>query len=433
MQLRMTTPFSNILKYNKTQYFIIFSIIFGYATFYILRLNFTIAIPLLNQSYNINKIQIGFILSFFSIIYGLGKFVFGYICDHSNPKWFFIIGLLGASTINALIPLTEYSGYILLSLLWALNGCFQAMGWPPCARILTHNFDQKEIGTIWGLCNSAHAIGSAIIAISGSYLIIKLGVDSIFIIPSFTAALMSLILVFLLKDLPSSSPLYIEKKKNKNIKFLEIIRLQKNLLRANILLNNVIWCLCFSNFFIYIIRIGLVSWIPLYLTEYHKIPLEFAGLQLAGFEFLGIIGGIVAGYFSDCVGTRFRALIAIIFLMGLSICLLGCYYLPVTQSFLLVASLVCAGFFIYGPQILTGVIATDYVSKNVAATATGLIGTSGYIGASLSGIGIGWIIDEFGWGGIFIVFLISSFVSMFFFSIAVKINIPLVNYKMTEL
>jgi OPA family sugar phosphate sensor protein UhpC-like MFS transporter len=58
------------------------------------------------------------------------------------------------------------------------------------------------------------------------------------------------------------------------------------------------------------------------------------------------------------------------------------------------------GFFTYGPQMLIGgVCAVESSSKKVASAATGFTGTFGYIGAMLSGIGTGIIVDNFGWNG----------------------------------
>ena len=69
---------SNIINqtlYRRWQYRIAVAIIFGYATFYIVRLNFSIVIPSLIGEYGFSKTQIGFILSFSSVsqVTGLGN------------------------------------------------------------------------------------------------------------------------------------------------------------------------------------------------------------------------------------------------------------------------------------------------------------------------------------------------------------------------
>ena len=80
---------------NKKKYYISLSIILSYSIFYITRLNFSLIPPYLIEQFSFTKTQIGAILSSFSIIYGLGKFVSGYLCDHTSPKWFLVFGLIG--------------------------------------------------------------------------------------------------------------------------------------------------------------------------------------------------------------------------------------------------------------------------------------------------------------------------------------------------
>ena len=407
--------------YKKWKIIIITSLIFGYATFYVVRLNFSIAIPIITEDYGFNKTQVGLILSLFSIIYGFGKFIFGYLCDHTNPKWFLIVGLLGTGIINLMISFGGVSNFSLLCFLWSLNGCFQAMGWPSCAKILTHLFSQKEIGTIWGICNSSHAIGSACIAVCGSYLLVRFGIHAIFFVPSLSALGMAFLLMWSLGDLPK-----MQNGLRKNSSFekkitANLIRQKKDLLKNHILNNSIMWSLCLSNFFLYIVRIGFINWIPSFLIENQGESFIFVGWQLAGFEGMGILGGIIAGYLSDRIGVARRPIIAIRFLFGLFICLVVSYVLQKYQITLLAFGIICAGFFIYGPQVLAGVIATDYISKEMAATATGMIGTAGYVGATLAGVGIGWIVDRSGWGWAYNMLTLSSLFSLLSFYISLKI------------
>ena len=59
-----------------------------------------------------------------------------------------------------------------------------------------------------------------------------------------------------------------------------------------------------------------------------------------------------------------------------------------------------SGFFTYGPQMLIGgVCAIESSSKKVASAVTGFTGTFGYVGAMLSGLGTGLVVDKFGWNG----------------------------------
>jgi OPA family glycerol-3-phosphate transporter-like MFS transporter/OPA family sugar phosphate sensor protein UhpC-like MFS transporter len=68
----------------------------------------------------------------------------------------------------------------------------------------------------------------------------------------------------------------------------------------------------------------------------------------------------------------------------------------------LIGVLAMAGFFIYGPQALIGIAASNQATKKAAATANGLVGIFGYLSTAVSGVGIGWLADHFGWNYVFI-------------------------------
>jgi OPA family glycerol-3-phosphate transporter-like MFS transporter/OPA family sugar phosphate sensor protein UhpC-like MFS transporter len=64
--------------------------------------------------------------------------------------------------------------------------------------------------------------------------------------------------------------------------------------------------------------------------------------------------------------------------------------------------LLCStGFFIYGPQCLVAVAVANLATKRAAATAVGLTSIFGYGSTVLSGWGLGWLAQNFGWDAVF--------------------------------
>ena len=66
------------------------------------------------------------------------------------------------------------------------------------------------------------------------------------------------------------------------------------------------------------------------------------------------------------------------------------------------------GFFIFGPQMLVGLAAAEFVDKKAACTANGFAGAFAYIGAVIAGYPLGIILDIWSWYGFFVVIFISS-------------------------
>jgi len=76
--------------------------------------------------------------------------------------------------------------------------------------------------------------------------------------------------------------------------------------------------------------------------------------------------------------------------------------------------LLCAsGFFIYGPQCLISIAAANLATKRAAATAVGLTGIFGYASTTLSGWGVGKLVQTYGWDALFRGMLIVAAIGTF--------------------
>ena len=75
-----------------------------------------------------------------------------------------------------------------------------------------------------------------------------------------------------------------------------------------------------------------------------------------------------------------------------------------------------AGMFIYGPQALIGVIASNYATRKASATANGLVGFVSYVSVLVSGWGFGVIADsQWGWHGVFVTMISMAVVGLLIF------------------
>ena len=142
----------------------------GYAGFYIVRKNFSMAIPML-EPFGFEKGELGIVLSMNAVAYGFSKFIMASISDRSNSRIFLPLGLvLAAVSMMFMIVPVQYLGaehkewaIFLMAALNFLVGWFNGMGWPPCGRVMTHWFSQKERGTWMSVWNCAHNVGGALV------------------------------------------------------------------------------------------------------------------------------------------------------------------------------------------------------------------------------------------------------------------------------
>jgi OPA family glycerol-3-phosphate transporter-like MFS transporter len=148
-------------EYKKLRWQIFLGIFVGYAGYYLVRKNFSLAMPFLIEEQGFSKGQLGIALSAVSIAYGLSKFLMGSVSDRSNPRYFLMTGLLissGIMFIFGFVPWATESIAAIFVLLF-LNGWAQGMGWPACGRTMVHWYSGNERGRTVSFWNIAHNVG----------------------------------------------------------------------------------------------------------------------------------------------------------------------------------------------------------------------------------------------------------------------------------
>lgn len=421
----------------------LYSTFIGYAAFYFVRQNMSIAMPVMEKTLGITKTSLGLFLSLHKILYGISKFVNGILGDRTNPRYFMTLGLILSALMNIFFGFS--TAVVTLGTFWMLNGWFQGMGFPPCARILSHWFSPRERGTKWAIWNSSHQAGAFIILVLAGYLSLKEfrlniaipeflnknGILSLylsnwqlcFIVPAIISIVVSFFLINRLRDTPSSIGLppieaYMkdaapEKVTDDKLDAEEF----KKFLAKHVFGNKYIWFICFANFFVYILRYGLLDWAPSCLAEMKNIPLQYGGWITAGFELLGLVGSLLAGWITDNYMNGRRAPVCVAYMIVTLFLVYWFWKEPPGHPLSTTIKLVLLGFFIYGPQFLVGVTTADLVTKHAAATAIGLTGFFGYLSGVVSGWGLGWTVEHYGWDGGFYILIICAVMAALFFAL----------------
>lgn len=366
--------------------------IIGYATFYFLRKNLSVAMPAMEASLGISKKELGLFLTLHGLLYGISKFANGYLGDKCNARAFMVVGLLISAALN--VGFGASSAVWAFGLFWMLNGWFQGMGFPPCARLMTHWFDPRVLATKMSLWNASHSIGAGLVVILCGYLVAT-DWRLCFFVPSAIAFILALALWRALPDTPSSVGLP-ELQSTAPPAEQAAMSSQEALFRL-VLRNKYIWLLALANFFVYAVRYAVLDWGPTLLSQAKHVKLSHAGWMVAAFEISGIAGVLLAGWLTDRVFGG-RGIRACLVYMTLATCAILLFWKAAGTSPLANTALLCAaGFFIYGPQGLVGIAAANLATKRAAATAIGFTGLFGYASTTLSGVGLGALVEKHGW------------------------------------
>jgi phosphoglycerate transporter family protein len=376
----------------------------GYAMFYLCRKNISIALPAMGRDLGYSNTELGVLSTTLYVTYGVGKLANGALGDHANPRLFMATGLVLSAVTNLLFGWSP--SLWALALLWGLNGWFQSMGFPPCARLLANWYSVSERGLMWSIWNISHQIGAGLVVVLTGYLIERHGWRSGFVVPGAVCILGALLLIDRLRDTPASLGLpsiarfrHDPELEADGTEVSEQPETVRQILVNRVLKNRHIWLISLMNMFVYIVRSGTFDWAAKFLVERKGSSIGAAGVITATFELAGIGGAVLAGAISDRLHKKRRGPMCLLLLLLSAGTVALLYSVPGGHPELDAACLALIGFCIYGPQFLVGVFVTDLASRKAAATAIGLTGVFGYAGAAVSGVGTGYFIDRFGWRG----------------------------------
>ena len=388
---------------------IFYSIYIGYALFYFTRKSFTFIMPALVTELHFAKSELGFLGSLLAISYGVSKFVSGVLSDRCSVRYFMSMGLILTGVANLLCGFS--SSMVLFALLLVINGFFQGWGAPPCAKLLTYWYSQKERGRWWGIWNTSHNIGGALIPLICAMIIRAFNWHWAMYVPGVLAIIVGLFIMNRLRDKPQSlhlPPVDLFKgtghsytKRGEEEREDSQLSLRENLIKS-IFKNTQIWILAISFFFVYVIRTAVNDWVQLYLMERKGYSLMVAGSCIFWFEIGGIIGSLAAGWLSDILFKGKRGPVNVLFSLSIIVMLLALWVSPQSNLFLVSGVMFLVGFVIFGPQMLIGMAAAESTHKTGAGTATGFVGFFAYLGAAVAGYPVGKITQDYGWLGFFV-------------------------------
>ncbi len=382
--------------FRRAQWRFLLCSIVAYAFFYITRKNLSMAQPAMLEEGVVSTYAIGMIMTVHGVLYGVSRFVNGFWADRLNGRVFMAVGLALSALMNFLFGCSSLG--VFFAAFWVLNAWTQGMGFPPCAKMLAHWIHPRELATKMSIWNSSHSFG-AFLALGICSLLFALGLGWrwCFYVPAALAAVGAVFCFFCVKESPTEAGVH-----ELEIETAEPARPASQITTADrwrlVFGNKVIWVVAIANFFVYVVRFGFLDWGPTFLKQHKGIPVEKGGLMIIAFELAAVAGTVFAGWITDRAfkGRGSRTCVFCMFFAALFAA--GFWCLPDGASGIWATLLLMGtGFFIYGPQGLTGIIAANQATKDAAAMANGITGIMGYDSTVVSGLGIAFIKERFGW------------------------------------
>ena len=397
----------------------------GYAAYYLVRKNLSLAAPGMIEDGLVDKSGVGIAMSAVSIAYAFSKFIMGSVSDRSDARKFLVVGLvLSALTMMAVgfIPFgaNQMLNVAVIFILMLVIGWLSGMGWPPCGRVMAYWFSQNERSFKMSIWNTSHTFGGG-----------SLGV------PSAVALLIAVFCWWAIRDTPQSCGLpsindYRNDYSGVKSKDKEVVKIPfRTLFVDYVFKNRLLWMIAFANAFVYMVRYGVGDWAPLYLQEMDIMTPEQSNLAFALHNYAGIPGTIICGWISAkffkgrCTPPNviFMGIVLVGTLIYWQAGNIAAFFTGAAASPETVASLtrgliyfalIIVGFCIYGPVALIGIQALNLVPKNAAGTAAGFVGLFGYLfgDALLSKMLMGTVAENAGWHVTFMMLCIASILAL---------------------
>jgi MFS transporter, OPA family, glycerol-3-phosphate transporter len=378
---------------------------FTYASMYMGRYNLSFANKALSDTYGWDKTQIGTIISIALMIYGISALFNGPIADRIGGRKAMLIGVSGAVVFNLIFGLGAYIGFlgtgtalfIYFSSAWAVNMYFQSYSALALIKVNSGWFHVRERGVFSAIFGSMIQSGRALIFLVGGFAVAFLPWQWVFFIPAVIMALMGLLTFLYVRDSPEEAgqPGFDTQDASSG----DTEKVNFAYLAKKVLTNPVTVTIAIAEFCTGFVRHGFEQWFPRYMQEAQHLALNSSVFQTGALIVViaGIVGAFAAGTISDWVFHSRRPPVAFLGYSLQILCLLVVWYSPGLEW--IIAAFVVNSFAIsMVHSMLSGTASMDFGGRKAAATATGMFDGMQYIGGSVVGTGMGWMLQTFGWG-----------------------------------
>jgi len=379
----------------------------GLIVNYLARNTLSVAAPTMMKELDFTTRDYSYVVVAWQICYAVMQPVAGYVLDSIGTKLGFAVFALAWSLACAGAALA--TGWQSLALLRGVLGMAEAAGIPAGVKATTEWFPAKERSVGIGWFN----IGSSVGALCAPPLVVWALLHGnwkwAFIIVGALGVIWTVLWMLLYKHPRDQQRLG-------DAERAYILAGQQDLAGTvpaekagwrNIIRGRNFWAIAVPRFLSEPAWQTFNAWIPLYMaTERHMNLKEiamFAWLPFLAADLGCVLGGYLSPFFHRYAGVSLFTSRKMVFAFG-ALCMIGPACIGLVASPYTAIALLCLGGFAH--QTLSGAlysITSDVFGKNEVATATGLAGMSGYLGATAFTLIFGVLVTQVGYAPLFVV------------------------------
>lgn len=366
-----------------------------YFSSYLGRLNFSGVMSQMIHENLFDKSHAGLINTVFFITYALGQLINGILGDRCSPRSMLFIGCMGAGVCNILGGMATEFSYILL--LRACNGYFMAMLWPPIIRVFAEMLAPDDMVRCSIHMSSAVAAGNLAAYLLASAMLNVQGWQAAFWVPGLWMVIMGILWFFAFGSMQKycrTNGRIIENDAAANhapegkpaLSFWKMLAIPGVLMCiVPVIMNGVL-------------KDGVTSWIPTYITEVFGLKPAFAVLVTTLLPIVNLSGAAAAQWVYNKISKNELRASALFF--ALASAALGALMLWGKTSViftLMLFALITASMLAISTLIVS-ILPLRFERYGRASSLSGAMNAIAYLGSAAAAAAIGFLSERFGWG-----------------------------------
>lgn len=378
---------------------------FTYSAMYMGRYNLSMANKSLSNAYGWDKTQVGAIISTALMIYGFSAMFNGPIADRIGGRKAMLIGSVGTVIFNLLFGLGAYLGFLgtgtfllgYFATVWGLCSYFQSFSALALIKVNAGWFHVSERGVFSAIFGAMIQSGRALIFLLGGFLVTVLPWQWVFFVPAGLVAVMSYLTYKNVRNGPEECGM--KELDTQDATSGDTEKVSVKYVFKKVVSNPIALTIAGAEFCTGFVRHGFEQWFPRYMLEVQNLTLSSPIFQKGAFAVLlaGILGAMFAGTISDWVFKGRRTPVAFLG-YAIQMASLAVIWKAPSMGWVIAAFIANSFAISVVHSMLSGTASMDFGGKKAAATAAGMFDGMQYVGGAFVGVGMGFLLDHFGWG-----------------------------------
>ena len=377
----------------------------SYFGFYLVRKTYSVLKRPLKAQFGLDDVHVAYPWTIYLVTYMLGQFLAAWLGRRMQSRRVLLYGMIVAAACNIelgwLVESHQASAYLWMCVTMGIHGFAQATGWPHNVGLFANWTRRSERGTlfsIWGTCYQIGGIAGKGLA---AFLLGWLGMAWSYFGSSIVLLAITVLFAFWARERPESVGLSLADEAEPDAPAAAagagagagaagMATARPEPLPAGWITSIVAMGVIY--FGMKFLRYALDSWSALILGEQFSMSATTAGYWSAAFDWIGFLGVIAGGVWSDRIAGARRTPVIFWMMLGCLTCTTLLWFVGLSSAIFFIVLLGLIGFTAMGPDsLLSGACAMDAGNRRQAALAAGIINGLGSFGPIVQEPVIGWL------------------------------------------